>query len=87
MNLHQLKIVNYIGTAVLIALMLLMQKVDGVWDTVITVAIVAVVLVGAFLNWFWAKCPHCGARQKELKKRCWRCKRPLDEDANLYDEV
>ena len=87
MKLHQLKIVNYIGTAVLIALMLLMQQVDGIWDTVITVAIIGGVLVVAFLNWFWAKCPHCGARQKELKKRCWRCKRPLYDDVNLNDEV
>lgn len=83
MKLQQLKMLNYAGTAALIVLMLLMQKVDGVWDTVITVAIITGVLVMAFLNWFWAKCPHCGARQKELKKRCWRCKRPLIDGADL----
>lgn len=83
MKLHQLKMLNYAGLAVLIALMLLMQKVDGIWDTLITVAIIGGVLVMAFLNWFWAKCPHCGSRQKQINKRCWRCKRPLIDGADL----
>ena len=83
MNLHKLKMLNYIGLALLIGLMLLMQKTEGVWDTVITVVIIAGVLFWAVLNWFFAKCPHCGARQKELKARCWRCKRPLVDGADL----
>ncbi len=78
MKLQQLRMLNYAGLAALIGLMLLMQKTEGVWDVVITVAIIAGVLVFAFLNWFLAKCPHCGARQKEINKLCWRCKRPLD---------
>ncbi len=83
MNLHQLKMLNYAGLAALIPLMLLMQKVDGVWDVVISVVIIGGVLVFAVINWFFAKCPHCGARQKELKARCWRCKRPLIDGADL----
>ena len=59
MKLQQLKMLNYVGLAALIGIMLLMQKVDGIWDTVITVVIIVGVLVMAFLNWFWAKCPHC----------------------------
>ena len=78
MKLHQLKIMNYIALVVFIGLVFLMQQVEGVWDTVVTVVIIVGVLVLAFFNWFWAKCPHCGSRQKEINKVCWRCKRPLD---------